>query len=325
MNLSKAVAVNTDYSDSHPSLSERLKTMGYWRNSDLPELPEEVAETASAFYLGKHEEKYSNVFNSVWQERVRDQWQQRHAYLLEAQKRIDELNEKANTQELSPDELYERAGLIAERYGEKESLAALREMLVKNADDARANFAVGSILLNDGDEEGIGYLQKAMGLDRTLKLAGCETLYYYLRSKGRDEEAKKYVLEMEAEDEIVDLANRERSGISPNDNFERHDLDAEKIDKIGQKMRYYDEIQAMYLVRKVVRHYSEIPLYVMFVETKKKGWFGGGTTLSGEDLLNVLIERLSEFGIHYFVILEKDFESLKPRLEQIDGARIFQR
>jgi Zn-dependent protease with chaperone function len=325
MNLSKAVRVNTDYSDSHPSLSERLKTMGYWRSSDLPELPAEVTETASRHYFGKDEEKYAGVFNALWQERVRDQWQQRHAYLFEAQKRIDELTEKAKTEELTPDELYERAGLIAERYGEKASLAALREMLEKNPDDAKTNFAIGTVLLNDEDEQGIGYLQKAMGLDRTLKMAGCETLYYYLRGKGRDEEAKKYVLEMEAEDEIVNLANRERAAVTPNDRFDRHDFDAGKLEKIRGKIRYYDEIQAMYLVRKTVEHYSEIPLYVMFVETKKKGWFGGEATLGSEDLLNVLVERLGEFGVHYFVILEKDFEALKPRLEQIEGAKIFQR
>jgi Zn-dependent protease with chaperone function len=325
MNLSKAVAINTDYSDSHPSLSERLKTMGYWQNSELPELPGEAAETASRHYFGNAEEKFSAVFNSMWQERVREQWQQRHDYLIEAQKRIDELNEKAGKETLSADELYEQAVLIAERYGEKESLKALLELLKLHPDNAKANFAVGTILLNDEDESGIGYIEDAIELDRTLKIAGCETLYYYLRSQGRDEEAKKYVLAIEAEDEIVELANRERAGILPTDIFDRHDFAADKIARICQKMRYYDEIQAMYLVRKVVQHYSEVPLYVLFVETKKKGWFGGGQTLSSEDLLNILIERLGEFGIHYFVILEKDFETVKPRLEQIENARIYQR
>ena len=36
-------------------------------------------------------------------------------------------------------------------------------------------------------------------------------------------------------------------------------------------------------------------------------------------------EGLGEFGIHYFVILEKNFENLRPRLEQIDNAKIYQR
>lgn len=325
MNLSKAIAISTDYADSHPSLAERLKTIGYWQNSDLPDLPEEVTETASAHYFGNLEEKFSNVFNALWQERVKEQWQQRHDYLLEAQKRLDKLDEKAKTETLSADELYERAGLIAERYGEKESLAALRESLEKYPDHAATNFAVGTVLLNDDDETGIGFIEKALQLDRTLKIAAYEALYYYLRGKGRDQEARKYILDIEAEEEIVNLANQERSGVSPYDNFEKHDFAPAEIEKICSKIRYYHEIQAIYLVRKVVRHYSEIPLYVMFLDTKKKGWFGKEQTLDTEELLNVMVERLGEFGIHYFVVLEKDFEPVKPQLEQIENAKIYQR
>jgi Zn-dependent protease with chaperone function len=325
MNLSKAVAINTDYSDSHPSLAERLKNIGYWENTDLPDLPEAVSETASQYYLGSLEEKFSNVFNDLWKERVRDQWKQRHDYLLEAQKNIEKLDKKAETETLTADEMYERAGLIAERYGEKESLAALREILEKHPEHANANFAVGTVLLNDGDENGIGFLQKAMKIDRTLKIPACETLYYYLRSKGRDEEAKKYVLAIEAEDEIVNLANRERSSVLPNDSFAPHDFPADKIERICQKMRYYDEIQAMYLVQKVVQYYSEVPMYVLFLETKKKKMFGSEPMLNTQELLNVTVERLGEFGIHYFAVLENEFEPVKPRLAEIENAKIYQR
>lgn len=325
MNLTKAVAINTDYSDSHPSLAERLKTIGYWHNSDLPALPEEISETASARYFGKSEERFSGIFDELWQERVKDQWKQRHEYLLEAQKKIDALEEKAKTETLSADELYSRAGLISECRGEEEALAALREMLEKYPDHAVANFGVGTILLENDDEAGIVFIEKAMRLDRTLKIPGCETLYYYLRSKGRDEEAKKYVLAIEAEEEIVNLAQNERAGVSPNDQFDRHDLPAETIEKIRGRIQYYDEIQAAYVVRKVVQYYSEVPLYVMFLDTQKKGWIGGGQMLNSEDLLNVMVERVGEFGIHYFAILEKEFAGLKPRLEQIENARIYQR
>lgn len=322
-NLTKAVAINTDYSDSHPSLAERLKAIGYWKNSDLPELPSEAVETASQRYFGKLEEKYANVFNDLWEERVKDQWQQRHDYLLEARKRLDELNEKPEP--LSAAELYEKAGLTAELSGEKESLAVLHEILEKHPDHASANFAIGTVLLNDDDEGGIKYIEKAINLDRALIMAGYETLYYFLRSKGRDEEAKKYVLGLEAEEEEVNLANQERSSVSPHDNFEEHDFPAEKIEQIRQKIQYYDEIQNAYLVRKVVNYYAEIPFYVLFLDTKKQGWFGKSGTLNTEDLLKVMVERLGELGIHYFVVLEKEFETLKPFLERLENARIFQR
>lgn len=324
-NLSKAVAINTDYNDSHPSLAERLKTMGYWQNTDLPSLPSEAIETASCRYLGNLEEKYAVLFNQLWQERVKEEWQNRHDFLLDLQKRLDELDEKSKNEELSSDELYEKASLVAEKFGEKKSLPILLDIIEKFPEYANAQYAVGIILLNDDDERGINYIEKAIQIDKTLKMSGCEMIYYFLRSKGRDEEAKKYVLEIEAEEEIVNLANQERSGISPNDNFIEHDFSIETIEKICSKIQYYDEIQTAYLVKKDVQHYSEVPLYVLFFDTKKKGWLSDNTILNTEELLKVMVERLSEFGVHYFVVLENNLVSLKPKLEQINNAKIYQR
>lgn len=325
MNLSKALAINTDYGDSHPSLSERLKTIGYWKNSDLPVLPEEVKETASELLLGDYEQKIAVVFNQEWEERVKEEWRERHEYLLESAKKITELNEKAKKEALSADELYEKAGFTSEVYGEKESLVLLRELVELYPEHANAQFAIGMVLLNEDDEKGIEAIKKAMNLDRTLKISGCETIYYYLRGKGRDEEAKNYVLTIEEEEQILGLANNERENIQPTDEFDSHGLSPLMVDNICNKLKNYDEIQAMYLTRKVVRYYTEVPFYVLFLETKKKGWFGNGNVLKSEELLKIAVEGVSEFGIHYFVILEKNFADLKPRLERIENAKIYQR
>lgn len=322
--LSKAVAINTDYSDSHPSLAERLKTIGYWKDSDLPNLPEVATETASQMYFGDLETKFSNSFNDLWQERIRDQWQQRHDYLIEVQKKIDKLDEKAKNETLTFDEMYEKACLIAEKDGEKASLPLLQEIFQLNPEHTNVNFAIGTILLNDDDESGIGFIEQTMKLDRTARIAGSETIYYYLRSKGRDAEAKKYILNIEAEEEEVNLANQERQGVLPTDTFVEHDFPADKVEKMGQKIRYYDEIKAAYLVKKVVKHYPEIPFYVVFFDTKKQGWLGGGAKLNTDELLTVMVERLSEFGVHYFAVLEKDYETIKPRLEKLENVKFFE-
>jgi len=325
MHLSKAVAINTGYSDSHPSLSERLRTIGYWKNGDLPELPEEVSETAAQKYFGRSEEKYVKIFNDLWQERVRDEWKKRHEYLLEAEKRIGELNEKAQTETLSKEELFEKAKLVSERYGQNDALPILREILALEPENADANFGIGSILLSEEDESGIAYIEKAMNADRTLKIAGCEAIYYFLRGKGRDEEAKKYIIAIEYEEEAFGLAQQERSAVSPDDIFTEHDFKDEVLERIRSKIQYYDEVQTAYLTKKVVEHYEEVPFYVMFLDTKKKGWVGDSTTLNTNDLLNVMVERFGEFGIHFFVVLENEYKSMKPRLDEIPNAKIYQR
>lgn len=325
MNLSKAVAINTDYSDSHPSLSERLKTIGYWKDSDLPELPPEAEHTAAEKYLGKLEKEVSDIFNSEWREKVKPHWRQRHEYLLKAEKRLEELDAKAHTQELTEDEFYEKCCLLAERFGEKESLESLRNLLEKYPDYAPANYGLGCLLLNQDDESGIEYIRKAYALDRSFLINGCETIHYYLKSKGRDDEADNYILAIEDEQEIIGLAQMERSVITENDSFETHKMPPETIEKIRHRLQYYEEVQSAYLVRKKVKHYEEMPLHVLFFDTKKRGMIFKGDVMKTEDFLQAMVERLSEFGIHYFIVFEKDFKNMKPRIEKIEGAEIYRR
>lgn len=322
--LSKAVAINTDYSDSHPSLAERLKTIGYWKNSELPELPESTIETASEKYFGQLETKFSASFNDLWQERIRDQWLQRHDHLIEVQKKIDKLEEKSQNENLTIDELYENASLIAEKNGKRSSFQLLQEILKLDPTHANANFAIGSILLNEDDESGIGFIEQAIKLDRSIRIAGSEVIYRYLRGKGSDTEAKKYVLNIEAEEEELNLASLEREGVLPADSFIAHDLPDDTIDKIRQKICYYHEIKAAYLVKKFVKHYPEVPFYVVFFDTKKQGWFGRGAKLNTEELLSIMAERLTEFGIHYFVVLDKDYETVKSRLDKLENVKFFE-
>lgn len=326
MHLTKAVAVNTGYTDSHPSLSERLKTIGYWnKDEELPVLPEETTETAADLYFGAAQEKYVGIFNALWQERVKADWKTRHDYMLEAQKKIDAFDEKAKSEPLTADELMEQAGLTAERFGDRQALPVLYKVLALDAEHAGANYGVGSILLGDDDERGIEFIERAMNKDRSLKFAGCEAIYYYLRGKGRDEEAKHYILAIESEEEVLGLAQQERAGVTLNDNFAEHDFAPDVIAKIRGKIQYYDEILTAYLAKKVVVHYEEIPYYVLFLDTKKKPLIGGGNMISTEDLINIMSERLGEFEIHFIMIIDKDHKAVLAKLGALENAEIFRR
>ncbi len=37
-----------------------------------------------------------------------------------------------------------------------------------------------------------------------------------------------------------------------------------------------------------------------------------------------MVERLNEFGVNYSVVLENDFEKVKPRLEKLENAKFFE-
>lgn len=325
LHLAKAVAVRTDYQDSHPALSERLEAIGYWKNEkdDLPVLPAPVTESAADRFLGETASKVAELFDDSWQKRVEQDWKVRHDYLSQVQKRIDELEKKHELKPLTAEELYEKAGLTAERYGEKESLPILREIVEKFPDDANSNFTFGAFLLNDGQEEGIGYVEKAKNLDTTLKIRADELVYNFLRSKGRDEQAHKYLEDIEASYEAIELAQRERASVLASDNFESPVLPPEQIENIRRTLGYHEEIQAAYLVRKAVKHLPEFPFHVLCLDVKIPRFKFGGVT--SENVLEAVSNQVGNFEVNFILVLEKDFKGLESKVEKISGAKIYQK
>ena len=323
-NLASAVAVNTDYSDTHPSLGERLRTIGYWNGDGMPELPTEVTNAAAEHFLGPLEKHFEAVFNQEWEERVKDQWRERHDYIAETKEKLEKLNERiVNGESLSEEELYQRASMTAECEGNDRALPLLQSMSEEFPENAHAQFAIGSILINEKEDlGGISYIERAIELDTAYRMSGFELLYFFLRSKGRDAEAKKYALDIEKEQEVYEQAQIERSGVFPTDTFLEHDFEPQVIEEIRSKIRYYDEIAAAYLVKKRVAHYEKVPCYVMFIDPAKQSWLKKSGTLNSEDLLAALVNRLGGYNIHFFVILEQNFAGVKPKLETV-GAPIY--
>ncbi len=322
VNLAKAVAVRTDYQNAHPSLSERLKLIGYWNEeaSELPELPAPAIETAADAFLGAETvRECAAQFDAVWQERVIHDWKSRHNYLAEVQKRLDELEKKIEP--LSVDEVYEQAMLTAEKFGAKESLPLLRRAVELFPDNASVNFSLGAVLLDDGQEEGISFLETTKRLDVAFKAPADEVIFDFLRRKGRDDEAKVYLEEIERQYETIEAAQKERQSFTPTDNFLAHDLPPEKLELVRQTLSYNEEIQAAYLVQKAVTHLPEIPYNVLFLDVKIPRFKFGGVTAA--NVMEAVANQVGKNGIDFVVLLEKDYNGLKKRLEKNTETKIY--
>lgn len=325
--LAKALAVQTDYADSHPSLNERLRLIGYGSgDSAAPVPPAPVAgKTAAEIFLGAAFEKYKKLFDGEWNEKIRENWKTRHQHLQNSQSRLLELENKAQNEPLSVEELFEKAGLIAESRGNLQALPVLRQIVAQVPEHAEANYLIGGILLETDDETGLAHLEKAAGLDEKLKLAANEVAFQYLRRKGRHDEAKIHAENIEKLYEVVQYAENERRSVAPTDDFEAHDLSAETIETIRKKLNYFEEIEAIYVARKKVQYFADVPFNVLFLDLKKKGWLQKGDQLGSQDLLNIAFERTADLNINFLVVLEKDYAGLKKRLESVENAKIFQR
>jgi Zn-dependent protease with chaperone function len=198
----QVLAVPTGYEDTHPSLADRLAAIGYPRSS-APDAEYQQkllsstgtnGENAAQYYLGQIAESFMSSRNRWWKEQVAPLWRERYKYVQEAQQRLQKLRAKEQAQPLTVEEQWEMVRCLAETQGSAAALPKVHEMISACPDHAGANFALGQILIEQNDEVGIEYLEKAMSLEPDTVLPGCELIYLFLKEQERDKEAESYRL-----------------------------------------------------------------------------------------------------------------------------------
>jgi hypothetical protein len=68
-----------------------------------------------------------------------------------------------------------------------------RSQLLESPQDAPARYAIGRILLERGDEDGLRWLDAAMERDQEVVLPACELAARFLNDRGREPDANTYV------------------------------------------------------------------------------------------------------------------------------------
>ena len=319
--ISKAVSVPTDYEDSHPSLSERLRLIGYWTDGDLPRMPEHVSKNAADHFLGGLVKRYTEDVDSAWDEQLAADWRLRHEHFRDRQKRLDDLNAKGEDA-LSPEELLEFAGIIAEKEGSDAALPIVERIVERHPSHAESVYTLGALLLPTDSIRGLSLLDRAMELDPARRMAASDAAFNFLRSRGRFDEAMLYADSLEKESELIEKGRQERSHLNANDKFEPHTLSEETVAEIVKKLDYFEEIRTLYLVRKVVQYRPDIPFHVLFIDLRPPKRFRN-TDLNGDEILKIAVERLDNGQIDYFMVLGNS--GLGADLDSIPGAKILSR
>lgn len=318
--LAKAVKVPTDFNDSHPALADRLRLIGYWSEGELPELPAATTVDAATYFLGAEaSEKAAGEFDTAWDEQAVQTWRARHEHFQEAQKRLDELEQKQADTELTLDELREVARLQTEKEGHAAAKPAIEEAARRFPESGVAWYNLGLLRLTEDDDTGIEHLDKAMELDAAFRYDACQLAFEYLRGKGRLDEAKKYVTAIEEQDEIYEKARKERTPAVPSDTFVPHDLPQAFIDLIPKKLAGMDEIAVIYAAHKKVEHLPELPYRVLFIELRPRQ----SGDADAKAVLDIVCSRLDTGEVHYFVVLDQSWGDAGKLFDEMPGSRVY--
>ena len=313
------------YDDTHPALADRLAAMGYSNVRESADLNSFAITNgqprADQLLFARTPNAFIERQNKWWKEELTAGWQGRHEFVVEAEQALVTLDEKAKSAELTVDELWQRARYIAGTQGKEAAVPLLHEVLALMPDHAAANYTLGEVLLNHGDEAGIKHLEVAMEKEVNVVPDGCKLIYDFLVARERGEEAEKYRQCVANYYNELELARNERNHITTIDDFKAHGLTDEALAALQAQLEKIPLLRSAYLVSKVCQHLPDEPSFVLGVTSERLL----GLQLDGRDkkLVKQLASTVKYPGYTYIIALSHQRRPLLSRFAKIEGAQIY--
>jgi Zn-dependent protease with chaperone function len=176
-----AFADDTDSSDTHPCLRERVERFQASSPLDLAasSLPD-VVQSASSVLLGDKEALFMETFNQQWSSAYASMWAATHqAWNASAKRRFD-LEQLASR---SPEQEWERLELIEMLEGSKAALPQMETFIAEHPKHAEAVFSLALTYLSLGNPLGVSLMERAVHLKPDLELAALHRLQQFERER----------------------------------------------------------------------------------------------------------------------------------------------
>ena len=312
---------HVDSDATHPTVSARLRAVGVAAvDTSLLAPP---ARTAADTFLGAGLDGIVETFDARWRSDVAEWWSSRHEDAERARRRLATLVELP---ELSDDERWERADLVARLHGHGAAQPLYEPLLADHPDSPVAHFHVGCALLAADDERGLEHLARAADLAVHATEEAAVVAVPYLVERGRLEEADEW---RRRTGEFVELAARasyERSRIRPGDKVVAHDLRDELVSEVRDLVAQVDKVKRAYLVQKDKTLRDEDPIWILGI-TRRRRWFRLERQRHVDGLIDELLQRLGPIfgGRIWVVLMEGDFAQLEASMTKVDGSQLLGR
>jgi len=324
--LQEAVNRPSDVIDTHPSLLERLHAVGYLQPSNDPlrppplPLPRPPDQSAAEYLLGPAEAALADRLETEWRAEIEPVWETQREVLRQTQEQVAQLQQKARHTPLSADELYTLAEGLARLQDKAQAIPLLQQVLQLEPNHASAHFLLGTLLLEQKNEAGVSYLERAMQLDPHCTEAASGLLYDHFMSKGDLQRAAAYRHRVAAYHDQLAAAQKERSGVTRRDQFLPHGLTPEQLQHLVQQLSAERGIVKAYLVRKQLQHFPEEPYLVLGI-TPRWSMTGRGV----EKLLDRLTEEVVFPYPTFVMIFVGQYRPFEKIFRQIPGSLILSR
>lgn len=187
--LDDALRAPSSWQDTHPSLSERLRSLG---QDPLLVRP---AESAAKALFGERWAKLSAEFNETWVKEVRTNWLNEHLRIRYIAQPLMSANEAA-ARDWSVDRKLALARELR-RSDPPRGLLELQDLYQANPSHDRIQFAYAAALLNENDETGVELIKTLARKNAAFRAPAYPRLLAYYERKGDSQQAERWEAALE--------------------------------------------------------------------------------------------------------------------------------
>ncbi|TJZ67975.1 hypothetical protein [Chitiniphilus eburneus] len=182
--LKEALAERPSYDDPHPSLKQQLDRLG--QAASPVGWPR---QSAGEKWLGVTLGKLVGEFDRDWLALNSQTWKTRYRTARQEEAELETLR-MHSPDTLDSHQLWRLAQLSHSRLGAAETRPLLERVLAQQPEHAQARYLLASLLLDAGDERGLGCMEQAMKLDQQLVDDGMARCQRYLGKRARQHDVE---------------------------------------------------------------------------------------------------------------------------------------
>lgn len=276
--LKEELRAKTDFTDTHPCLTDRLASvMGIPKEqvadfamSKLLEASRSPDPSAAQELLGAKLEELARQIDESWRIKVQPIWEEKHATAQQFKKELEELETKAQSEELTGEELLVLATRTYQLKTIEDARPIFEKAVEKTPEDAVLREEFGRALLNEKDEQCVGHLKFVMEKERLRRFDCAQMLCAWYKMNGEDEEAEKYYEIIDHCIEEIIESQKERAAVTESDLFLEHGFEHGDLDGLIEGLANCPGLERVFIVKKEVKIFPEAPLYVMVIDGQ--GW-----------------------------------------------------
>ena len=321
--MEEAFLVKTTNSDTHPCLTERLGALdvsaGGWK---LDEVAIAASPSSAEVLLGDKLDLIRADVHALWFKEMEKNWRDRHARAAALSHRLSTLNQAVPDPAADADSLWDQARVLLDLKGDKNLEPLLRQILALRPDHAPANFYLGRLLLDVGNNEGETYLERVIEEDEDVLPQACAILREHHWRAGRTDKIREVEDRMDRYEKDVTASRKERSEFAASDVLIPHGLTDDELNKLRETLAVDPQLARAELAQKQMKFFPKQKFYILCVH-RWQAWH----RLPNADQDRVLVNRISRAvqlpGRVLVIPPSGSYSAMAKKFRHLSGTEIY--